>query len=263
MNDSLRGLTLLITQSEPGNQLLCQRIEALGGRALAWPAIQIAPLLQTEKILNPREYFSRYIGIIFVSTSAVQYGLDYLLSAQTFAPTAPCLLAIGKTTAALLQDKGLSPVYPEHEANSEALLALPLLQSIAGQKWLIVRGQGGREYLADTLSQRGAEVHYLEVYQRKAADFPEESLSDFLDHQSVHAIVFASMAAVKAFLKSWDGSCEVLSQLPILVVSERMYNEVSALGFGCICLAPSAYPQGIVDGLKQLKFNIYNDFSSA
>ncbi|WP_275576186.1 uroporphyrinogen-III synthase [Aquitalea magnusonii] len=61
---------------------------------------------------------------------------------------------------------GQDILFPTAGSDSEALLALPQLADVAGQHWLIVRGQGGRALLADTLCARGAQVSLAEVYQR-------------------------------------------------------------------------------------------------
>lgn len=55
---------------------------------------------------------------------------------------------------------------PSEGADSEALLALPELGAVRGQRILIVRGEGGRTLLADTLAARGAQVDHAVVYRR-------------------------------------------------------------------------------------------------
>src|SRR5690606_31962632 len=51
--------------------------------------------------------------------------------------------------------------------NSETLLRAPELQQVAGEKIIIFRGCGGRGYMGEILRERGAQVSYCELYERK------------------------------------------------------------------------------------------------
>ena len=57
-------------------------------------------------------------------------------------------------------------IAPAQGMNTEALLKLPELHQIDGQRFLILRGVGGRETLATQLRARGAHVDYAECYRR-------------------------------------------------------------------------------------------------
>ncbi|MDX1705878.1 uroporphyrinogen-III synthase [Pseudidiomarina sp.] len=106
---------------------------------------------------------------LMVSVNAAQY---FAQQAHQWAPGLPMpaarWYAVGPTSARAIKAVVGRPVtcsWRRH--NSDTLLALPELKHIADQRWLLVRGHGGRELLADTLRARGAEVTYLEVYQRQ------------------------------------------------------------------------------------------------
>lgn len=53
--------------------------------------------------------------------------------------------------------------YPLDREISEVLLQLPELQNIAGKRALILRGNGGRELIGETLTARGADVGFVNV----------------------------------------------------------------------------------------------------
>lgn len=172
MSHDLEGIGVLVTRPAEQSDRLCQLIESLGGTAIRFPTIEIQPVdkLEIDEVVgNPDDYH----WMIFVSANAVRYGLGILgLKSKT-----PCrLAAIGSATARALAEAGLGPVLtPSKGFRSEDLLERPELHRVAGQRILIVRGIGGRELLAETLRQRGAETRYAEVYRRSLPQLEQAS----------------------------------------------------------------------------------------
>ena len=103
--------------------------------------------------------------LIFISRNAVVHG---------FGPTRrfdAAIAAIGPATQAALDDLGATvDIFPEAGFDSEGLLAHPALGDVDGKSILIVRGERGRELLADALTARGATVRHLTVYRRERAE---------------------------------------------------------------------------------------------
>ena len=71
---------------------------------------------------------------------------------------------------------------PEHH-DSEGLIALAALQNVARKNVLIIRGDGGRELIAEKLSDRGASVHYFESYRRVWRNLPIELIKTWQQQQ--------------------------------------------------------------------------------
>jgi uroporphyrinogen-III synthase len=86
------------------------------------------------------------------------------------------VFAVGPGTAKALEALGLSGVTVPPGQDSEALLALPQLDRVAGKRIAIFRGVGGRPVLADTLRARGATVEYVECYRRHCPDVDADPL---------------------------------------------------------------------------------------
>ncbi len=135
---------------------LADRIEAAGGRAIRFPAIETEDLPLPDALQRAASYDL----VIFVSPTAVD-------KATRDGRRWPRAAAVGAGTRQALEARGIAPVIaPQGEADSEALLALPELRQVAGQRVLIVRGQGGRALLGESLAARGAWVDYAECYRR-------------------------------------------------------------------------------------------------
>src|SRR5262249_5931396 len=107
------------------------------------------------------------------------------------------LAAVGSGTRRALQALGARRVLaPEDGADSEALLALPELHDVAGKRILIVRGEGGRELLAETLVARGARTEYLECYRRVLPHGDMAPLNAAWDNGEVDAGTVSSSASL-------------------------------------------------------------------
>ena len=161
---SLNGAGVLITR--PGHQSaeLARLVEKAGGIPVLFPAIEIEPTASASQLLSKFHSLSRHDLAIVISSNAANYGEPILaeLVDQDIR-----LAAIGPATARTMKHLGCRPgVVPASGFNSEALLADEEFRDMAGRRVLILRGQGGRELLGDTLRHRGATVDYLEVYRR-------------------------------------------------------------------------------------------------
>jgi uroporphyrinogen-III synthase len=156
-NRRLAGRAILVTRPREQAAGLARLIEAAGGRAVLFPAIEIQDLPDCPPLDRVRDYDLA----IFISPTAVQRALR-----QRTWPPAVQVAAIGTGTRRELERHGLTAAAPAQGADSEALLALPLLREVKGWRILIIRGEGGRELLGDTLVKRGARVEYAECYRR-------------------------------------------------------------------------------------------------
>ena len=93
-------------------------------------------------------------------------GLDRIQDYWPQLPAQQRYWAVGERTAQVLEAAGLDVERPERDMSSEGLLALPGLKQVQGQRTLIVRGEGGRQLIAETLRARGASVDSLCCYRR-------------------------------------------------------------------------------------------------
>lgn len=162
---SLAGLRVLNTRPAGQAEALTRRLQAAGARVTELPLIAITPLplspVQERLLLD----LDRYDGVFFVSANAARLGLDVVAGAWPQWPYRLPAYAVGARTAAVLGDAGLEVRLPAR-ADSEGLLALPDLQQVEGRRFLVFKGEGGRELLADTLRARGALLDELPLYRR-------------------------------------------------------------------------------------------------
>jgi len=164
---TLHGLNIVLTRPAGQIDALMLRIQSAGGEVLALPLLAIAPPSNPVHGDALQAQLGHADTVIFISPNAVRMALAVLPASAW--PPAPKFVAIGQGTARALREAGFSQVVaPREGADSEAVLALPELQQLAGQRILLVRGEGGRELLATVLNERGAIIEHAVVYRRNA-----------------------------------------------------------------------------------------------
>jgi uroporphyrinogen-III synthase len=162
----LTGVSVLVTRPAPQAGPLAELIRAAGGSARLFPVMEIVDPQDSRPLHRSVDRLDDIDLVIFISPNAVNRAMHAILSRRTL-PTGLRLACVGRGSARELSRLGYTDVItPLGRADSEALLALPALQAVAGKKIIIFRGDGGRELLGDTLTARGAEVEYVECYRR-------------------------------------------------------------------------------------------------
>jgi uroporphyrinogen-III synthase len=168
----LAGIGVLLTRPRPQVEELAQRLRAAGAMPVVFPGVEIETV-QSEVLTQAVDRARRADWLIFVSPTAARLAYPLLEAAKSL-PARGRIAAMGAGTARELQRLGVDKILtPQEGQDSEALAAQPELQAIDGQLVVIFRGEGGRDWLAQTLRQRGAQVLLGECYRRRApqADF--------------------------------------------------------------------------------------------
>lgn len=159
MTAPLAGAAVLVTRPAERAGGLIAALESAGAQAIRFPVISIEPLAERA----PRDA-GHYDAVLFVSPAAVEHAGDAIGPA-----TGPLVGAVGPGTASALRERGVGVTIETRASRaSEGLLQAAELAAgrIAGWRVLIVRGEGGRAYLAEQLVARGATVDYADVYRR-------------------------------------------------------------------------------------------------
>ena len=228
---ALKGVGVLVTRPAAQADGLCKLIEKAGGAAHRFPVLEICAPLDPKPLRDIVDQLGNYNCAIFVSANAVRRALDVVLEEHPW-PDDVSIAVIGQSSAKQLERYGLTAdLCPEIRFDSEGLLALPALQSVDGQRFVIFRGDGGREYLADMLRRRGASVCYVEAYSRTR---PEADAAPLLKQWQAGGIDVVVVNSAESLRNLWDMLGDIgqrlLQQTPLLVVSERMLPRVNPLG---------------------------------
>lgn len=244
----LAGCGVLITRPAHQSGNLAAAIKAAGGRVVRFPVLQIVGR-DIDDIRQDLAALPSPDIVIFISSNAVTHGFAAL------GATTAKLAAIGPATRDAIEAMGRTVrLFPERDFDSEHLLQHAALQELDKQNILIVRGQDGRDLLADTLRERGANVAYVCAYRREAcAPSAAEvaALEAELREGSVHFSTVMSVATMQELLRilprrSWPD----LRQTVLVAPSARVLQTATALlpGISSV-LAAGPQPPAIVNAL--------------
>lgn len=252
---NLAGLSVLVTRPEHQSEELCDLIQAAHGRPVRFPALEILGPVDKHAARAQLDDVKRADMLIFVSANAVQYAFP-LLPEQL--PLDVDIAAVGTATAAALVAKGLEPTLVPQRMDSEGLLALPALNVVSGKSVYILRGNGGRELLSDTLRERGAEVHQVEVYRRQIPRRQAAAANLVRGwEQLVHAVVATSNVIIdNLFTLLGDEGAERLRGTPVVVVSQRMAEYVISRGCESVYVANSACDTDVLAALCEVNEDV-------
>lgn len=234
----LNGTHVLVTRPAHQAENLARLIAESGGVPVALPALEIIEPDDPESVKRVLADLSAFNWLVFISVNAVDFALkanDGKIEQFRSRP----LLAIGKATAKRLQALGLAVETAPDGSDSEALLAVLALQAVAGQRFLIVRGQGGREALAEGLRAKEALVEYLEVYKRAMPKVDTGPVLQLIEHNRLDVITVTSGEALQNLIQMLGPGMPRLLAIPLVVVSERLKQLAAAMGFKRIVVAES------------------------
>lgn len=246
----LAGVRVLVTRPRGQADHLSRLIEQAGGQAIRFPVIEIVAPSDPAALHRLLDRLDGFVLAVFVSTNAVEQGLAAVGARHGAWPARLRAAAVGEVTARALREQGFADVItPADRFNTEALLDLPALRSVTGQRIVIFRGEGGRELLAETLRARGAQVEYAECYRRALPTTDPGPLRQRFLHGGIDIVTLTSVEAAQNLRALLGNSAQPLSHLPVIVVSERIAQACHDLGLEPL-VARAASDEAIVEALQ-------------
>ncbi len=264
MSEKLKHVVL--TRPEGRNKNLLKLLANRGIEAKELPMLRIALLDEKQQLVEIKQQLTGVIQpdleaeykldstfdyALFISANAVEAAAAFCRNyAVDWPAELPCL-GMGAASYAAIEAQGWKVLNPGTDAStpesmtSEQLLKQPWSGQLANRRIALVRGERGRELLANVLRQRGALVEAISIYRREAVSYEPAELEariPIVDDLEQSAVVFASGEAMENFCSVVDGSGikPLLSKLRCLVPSMRVALEARERGFEKIVVADGA-----------------------
>lgn len=182
----------LITRPQNQSATLARLLREAGAVPLLAPMIDIGSSSDPDALAGALQRLEEFDLVVFVSPTA----LDEVAARVNPWPAELPVAVVGPASRDRALALGMAEVIcPDSQFDSEGLLAHPALQQMAGRRVLLLRGNGGREVLSDTLRARGATVEAVEAYRRLPPRMPAGELAALLA-QGCDGVVMTSSEAV-------------------------------------------------------------------
>ena len=220
---------VLLTRPAEESALLAASLSDVGVFSSSLPLLEIEALPVTPEQQAVWADLGRYCAVIVVSKPAARLGVQRL---ERHWPRLPWF-SVGAATAQVLADQGLDVHYPPSGDDSEALLALPALREAIARtdaRVLILRGEGGRELLAERLREQGASVDYLELYRRFLPAYDPGVLMQRIQLERLNGLVVSSGQGFLHLQALAGSDWPQVARLPLFVPSPRVYEMARAAG---------------------------------
>lgn len=228
----LAGLTVMVTRPAHQAAHLVQLLEQSGATPFLFPVLEILEPEDSGPLLALIDRLDAFDLAVFISPNAVSKAMN-LINSRRSLPEGLRLATVGKRSAVELRNHiGREPdVFPKQKFDSEALLALPEMQDVAGKRVVIFRGDGGREYLGDTLEARGAMVEYANAYRRGRSQADVGKLQRQWARGGIDVITVTSGAGLRNLFDMVGKLAQHwLRRTQLVVIHERLIPVARELG---------------------------------
>lgn len=247
----LTGKNIVVTRPAHQARELAAMIGAAGGVASLFPVLEIRDVEDLKPLLAIVARLDEFDLAVFISPNAVNKAMNIITAHRTLPSHLRCA-AVGRGGVKELARFGVTEVIaPVRRFDSEALLALPELQDMRGRRVVIFRGDGGRELLGDTLTERGASVEYAECYRRGKPNLDAAPLLKSWARNELDAITVTSSEGLRnlyemigALGRQW------LRKTPVFVPHPRIAEVAHELGLTRVIVTEPA-DEGLMKGLKE------------
>ncbi len=246
-------MSILVTRPTPSGEELVEQLKALGLSAYHAPLISIMSGAELPQLATKLSALNQDDQVFLLSKNAVWHAHLALQQRGLTWPDTLSYYAIGPSTGKFFkQITGQTINWSDEGETSEIILSLPELQSLAAKKVLLLRGNGGREHLASTLSKRGADVDYCECYSRQPIAYDPSQFNAQWHLAGISTIVITSGQILSLLThlitdeyKDWWFARR------LVVVSQRIANIAHSMGWQNIDIASSADNNALISALTQ------------
>lgn len=249
MPQTLQRTHILLTRPQHQVSGLVAALTQVGASVLVFPTLTIHAIEDPESLNSSLQALDTFDWFLFVSPNAVQHALPLIQTHHALENLTAQWGAVGAgTTDELKKFDVHNALYPTHGVGAQALLDVLDEHLLNHKKVAVFKGDSENQILEDGLKARGAQVTDIICYERKRATDDPTPLVHAIQNDHIQAIVSTSGDGLKALVDLAPETLQSkLTDIPLMVVSDRIHGIAETLGFQHIFQAQNASDEAIVD----------------
>lgn len=187
--------TVLIPRGENQAKSFSQLVERYGGIPIEIPLIAFRPIEKNQRLHDLLMALDTYDWIIFTSNVTVDTFFSFFKE-EGVGEAFPKIAVIGKKTAEVLEERGLSPEFVPSSYVAEAFVEefIPFIDK--GSKVLLPKGNLAREYIARSLTEIDVQVDEVVIYETYLPADSRVKLAKMLTEHQLDILTFTSPSTV-------------------------------------------------------------------
>jgi uroporphyrinogen III methyltransferase/synthase len=255
INRPLFGQRIVITRTRQQASELRRQLETLGAEVLEAPTIALTPPEDWGPIDATLKQVGQYDWLVLTSANAVTTLAERLTAAglDARALAGVKVAAIGDATARALREQlaieaDLVPTRFVAESLASELIAR---ETIAGQRFLLLRADIARPALPQKLREAGGEVTELTAYQTKVAEALPNEVVEALQAGDVDWITFTSASTARNLATLLGTQAAVMHQTKVASIGPITSDAVREQGWPVTIEASTNNIPGLVETIAQ------------
>ena len=234
----LFGTRVLVTRARDQAAELADQLAAVGADPVIAPMIRILPPEDRDPLLRAAGALDGFDWVVFTSANAVDALMQAVVETggDVRSLKGPLLCAVGSATADQLTRYGIRVDLVPNEYRAEALAsALAAQGSLQDVRVLLPRADIGREVLAESLRQGGAQVTDIVAYRTVLEEPQTKDGPDvyrmLLDGE-LDVVTFTSASAVRNFATIFgaEQAADLLSRTCVATIGPATSEAAARLG---------------------------------
>ncbi|MFI8010214.1 uroporphyrinogen-III synthase [Acinetobacter sp. ABJ_C4_1] len=210
---------------------LTEALQNKGYQVESLPLLELVAQPFSESLFQLYQQLVGAQAIVVVSPTAVEVGMQYLTQIGLKLDDLKHIqwIAVGQATANRLHEYGIDAHVPDVET-SEGMLTLPILYNMPQTGSVAFwRGEGGRQFMMDTLQQQGIQILNFVLYHRQCPEVSYSTFKHLTQNSNYNLEKWLVLITSEASWKYWLELClknNVQPDCVYLVLGPRLFQLV-------------------------------------